>query len=108
MATEVIGEGLLDAGIFNRQVDGKTVTAKELCAAPLFLVQRFFPHGLGHLLGLDVHDVGGYPENTPRIQEPGIRYLRMRRTLEPGTTQVPPPGREAARARVSSSASTAR
>lgn len=52
----------------------------------------FFPHGLGHFLGLDVHDVGGYPEGVERIQEPGIRYLRMRRTLEPGMVVTIEPG----------------
>ncbi|ORZ30858.1 peptidase M24, structural domain-containing protein [Catenaria anguillulae PL171] len=52
----------------------------------------FFPHGLGHLLGLDVHDVGGYPKGVPRIQEPSIRYLRMRRTLEPGMVVTVEPG----------------
>jgi Xaa-Pro dipeptidase len=60
------------------------VTVDVLLSAPLFWVQWFFPHGLGHLLGLDVHDVGGYPEGVARIQEPGIRYLRMRRQLEAG------------------------
>ncbi|AWP01783.1 putative xaa-Pro dipeptidase, partial [Scophthalmus maximus] len=52
----------------------------------------FMPHGLGHMLGLDVHDIGGYPEGLERIDEPGLRSLLMGRlvqermvlTVEPG------------------------
>ena len=52
----------------------------------------FMPHGLGHLMGLDVHDPGGYPEGISRIDEPGIRSLRCGRRLEAGMIITVEPG----------------
>ena len=46
----------------------------------------FFPHGLGHFLGIDTHDVGGYPDNLQRVQKPGLKSLRTTRNLEKGKT----------------------
>jgi Xaa-Pro dipeptidase len=55
----------------------------------------FFPHGLGHLLGLQVHDVGGLQrdESGGTVSRPaGHPYLRCTRTLEPGMVTTIEPG----------------
>ena len=53
----------------------------------------FQPHGLGHLIGLDVHDVGGYLPNTrKRDQRPGLKNLRTARKMEAGTIVTIEPG----------------
>jgi Xaa-Pro dipeptidase len=55
----------------------------------------FFPHGLGHPIGLQVHDVAGFQQNERggSIARPdGHPYLRMTRTLEPGMVVTIEPG----------------
>lgn len=53
----------------------------------------FYPHGLGHLIGLEVHDAGGYLSFTnPRASELGKRSLRTARVMEKGTMITVEPG----------------
>ncbi len=55
----------------------------------------FFPHGIGHLLGLQVHDVGGVMGDSAggeRKRPEGHPYLRMTRMLEPGVVVTVEPG----------------
>ena len=59
----------------------------------------FFPHGLGHMMGLDVHDMEGLGENNvgytkqlKRSEQFGLAYLRMGRELEPGFVMTNEPG----------------
>jgi Xaa-Pro aminopeptidase len=59
----------------------------------------FFPHGLGHPLGLDVHDLEGlgenfvgYDEETVRSKEFGLAFLRFARKLKPGFVMTIEPG----------------
>ena len=55
----------------------------------------FFPHGLGHPIGLQVHDVAGFQANESggNIPRPnGHPYLRMTRVLEPGMVVTIEPG----------------
>ena len=83
LAERVIAERLRDAGLIRGELE-------ELLHA--HIPALFMPHGLGHLMGLDVHDVGGYPEGTSRINEPGIRSLRCGRKLEAGMVITVEPG----------------
>jgi len=52
----------------------------------------FMPHGLGHFMGLDVHDVNGYPPGTKRIDKASLRNLRTVRILEAGMVITIEPG----------------
>jgi Xaa-Pro aminopeptidase len=58
----------------------------------------FFPHGIGHLLGLDVHDMedlgdrAGYARGRARSTAPSERYLRLDRDLAPGMLVTIEPG----------------
>jgi Xaa-Pro dipeptidase len=83
LAARVMMQGLKDAGLVKGSID-------DLMENDIFAL--FFPHGLGHFLGLDTHDVGGYPKGVERIERPGIKYLRMRRTLQPGMVLTIEPG----------------
>ncbi len=55
----------------------------------------FFPHGLGHLIGAQVHDIGGFQKGPAggSIEQPdGHPFLRLTRTLEPGMVVTIEPG----------------
>ncbi len=55
----------------------------------------FLPHGIGHLLGLEVHDAGGFmrlPDGGDIARPEGHPYLRLTRTLAPGFVVTMEPG----------------
>jgi len=89
-ACRVIASGLKDAGLMKGEVE-------EAIAAGAHAL--FFPHGLGHMLGLDVHDMEGlgekyvgYDESFQRSEQFGLAYLRLARKLEPGFVVTVEPG----------------
>ncbi|KAJ1368481.1 hypothetical protein KIN20_029616 [Parelaphostrongylus tenuis] len=74
LAERVILTHLKKAGLVTGDID-------EMIQARLGAV--FMPHGLGHFLGLDVHDCGGYlGDALPRSNLPGLKSLRTTRTLQ--------------------------
>lgn len=59
------------------------------------VTSTFLPHGIGHLLGLQVHDIGGFMagEDGGTIPKPdGHPYLRLTRVLQPGMVVTIEPG----------------
>lgn len=90
VACRVIASGLKDLGIMTGDVDEAVAAgAHAIC----------MPHGLGHMIGLDVHDMEGLDENLvgygkefERSTQFGTAYLRAARTLEPGFVLTVEPG----------------
>ena len=89
IAAQVMAEGLVDLGILQGNPDD--LVAQDAHAL-------FFPHGVGHLLGLDVHDMedlgdlAGYASGRTRSDRFGLGYLRLNRPLQPGMVVTIEPG----------------
>lgn len=77
-----------------KQFDLITVSAEE--AVETGVSSAFFPHGIGHLIGLQVHDVAGFAESDlggGTISKPeGHPFLRLTRVLQPGMAVTIEPG----------------
>ena len=71
------------------------VTGSAEAAVATGVSSAFFPHGIGHGIGLQVHDVAGFAasDSGGAIPKPdGHPYLRLTRTLEPGMVVTIEPG----------------
>jgi len=90
IAAHEIVKGLKEIGLMK----GNTQDAVDAGAHTLF-----FPHGLGHMMGMDVHDLEGlgedyvgYDANTKRAEQFGTAYLRLGKELKPGFVLTVEPG----------------
>ena len=87
---KVLAQGLKDLGLMKGDVDAAVAAGAHAL---------FMPHGLGHMMGLDVHDMEdlgqiyvGYDEITRPVKQFGTSSLRMGRTLQPGFVITDEPG----------------
>lgn len=90
LAARRIIEGLKAVGLMKGNVDDALAASAHTL---------FFPHGLGHMMGMDVHDMEGlgenyvgYDEHTQRAKEFGNAYLRLGKKLKPGFVLTNEPG----------------
>ena len=89
LTCKVIMQGMKDLGFAKGNVDD--AVAAGACA-------MFMPHGLGHMMGLDVHDMENLGEvyvgynGKPKSTQFGRKSLRLARELEPGFVFTIEPG----------------
>lgn len=86
----IMAEGLKDLGLMRGDLDAAVAAGAHAL---------FFVHGLGHNLGLDVHDMEslgenhvGYDDTVTRSGQFGLAYLRMAKALRPGHVLTVEPG----------------
>jgi len=89
-AARVITRGLQDLGIMKGDLEGSVRAGAHAL---------FFPHGLGHMMGLDVHDMEdlgedkvGYSDTITRSTQFGLKSLRLGRELQEGFVLTVEPG----------------
>jgi Xaa-Pro aminopeptidase len=90
LSARIIADGLRSLGLMKGDPD-EAVTAGAHAL--------FFPHGLGHMIGLDTHDMEGlgedfvgYDAEVRRSDQFGLGYLRMAKKLKPGHVVTVEPG----------------
>jgi len=89
-AAKVMAKGLMDLGIMKGDVDEAVQSGAHAL---------FFPHGLGHMIGLDVHDMEnlgedlvGYDDEIKRSTQFGTAFLRFGKKLQAGHVLTVEPG----------------
>ncbi len=90
LSAKIVAQGLKDVGIMKGDIDEAVANGAHAL---------FYPHGLGHMMGLDVHDLEGlgenyvgYDETISRSEQFGLAFLRMGRKLEKGFVITVEPG----------------
>ncbi len=90
LSCRVLTEHLKDIGLMRGSVEDAVAEGAHAL---------FFSHGLGHMMGLDVHDMEGlgedrvgYAEDQSRSDQFGLSALRLARPLEPGFVVTVEPG----------------
>ena len=89
-SARIIAQGLTDLGLMKGDVDEAVKAGAHA---------MFFPHGLGHMMGLDVHDMEdlgqiyvGYDDEIRPIDQFGTAYLRMGKKLQANFVITNEPG----------------
>ena len=89
-AARVITEGLMDLGLMKGNLEDAVTNGAHA---------MFFPHGIGHMMGLDVHDMEnygqihvGFDEEIRPSEQFGTAYLRLGRRLQKGFVVTNEPG----------------